>query len=150
VTTPTTPTLAGFLLFIRGQMGVSTTVLPDDSIFIVWAYNVAIELVNLGLQAASPTVYMLAVYNLAASNLVNFAQDQAGNTYFADLRRTLQIDSMVPELVTSASDQGTSSSYFIPDFYKNISLADLQYLKDPWGRQYLAFAQRYGTLWGLN
>jgi hypothetical protein len=37
-----------------------------------------------------------------------------------------------------------------PDFVKTLTLANLQQLKTPWGRQYLAYAQSAGPLWGLS
>lgn len=144
------PTLAGFLLFLRNQAGVPTAALPDDSVYVTWAYDVAVEIVQQALQAASPTVYMLAVYNLATSNLIHFAGDTAPSTYFADLRKKLDINGEVLGVLTSTSDEGTSVSVQAPDFVKNLSLSDLQYLEDPFGRQYVAFAQRYGSVWGLT
>ena len=33
---------------------------------------------------------------------------------------------------------------------KDFTLANLQNLKTPYGRQYLAWAQAYGPLWGLS
>jgi hypothetical protein len=36
----------------------------------------------------------------------------------------------------------------VPDFFKDLSLADLQMLQDPWGRRYLMIAQQFGSLWG--
>jgi len=38
----------------------------------------------------------------------------------------------------------------VPDFFKDLSLADLQMLQDPWGRRYLMIAQQFGSLWGLS
>jgi hypothetical protein len=37
-----------------------------------------------------------------------------------------------------------------PEAMKTFTLANLQNLKTPWGREYLAIAQRAGTTWGLT
>jgi hypothetical protein len=146
----TQPTFAGFVNFVRMGMGIGTDNLPDDSIWLVYAYNVAIAVVNLGLAAVGGPIYMLSVYNLAADNLINYAQDTPPSTYFADLRKFYKIGSLVPGLIQSTSDQGTSESLMIPDALKDLTLANLQNLKTPWGRQYLAWAQSWGTVWGLS
>ena len=52
--------------------------------------------------------------------------------------------------MSSSSDNGTSASIMDSELLKNLSLADLTYLKDPFGRQYLAFAMRFGQQWGLS
>lgn len=155
------PTLAGFIAWARVEMGITTDQLPDDSVWWGYAFNVAIDVVNLAICQASPTIYMLAVYNLAASNLVEFAQDPVGSepfkqynnqplTFFSYARAVWNINGYVSGTITSASDESTSSSLIVPDYSKNLTLADLQYMKTPYGRQYLAFAQRYGTLWGMD
>lgn len=144
-----TPTQAGFLAWVRSRMGVPTAALPDDSLFIGYAYDVAVALVNPAL-AAVPPIYMLAVYNLAGDNLVNFAPDETGSTYWSDLRTGYGTFAFAPGVVTSAGDQGTSSGLLNPEQMKEFTLANLQNLKTPYGRQYLAFAQAYGTLWGLT
>jgi hypothetical protein len=146
-----TPTIEDWLLFIRYQMGIGTAVLPDDSPSIIYAWDMAIALVNLDFALIPGPLYQVAVYNLAGSNLINWAIDVPGSTYFKDLRAQWKIDSFVPGVVQSASDEGTSSSLQIPEFFNNLTLADLQLLKDPWGRAYMAIAQNYGpTVWGLN
>ena len=150
-TVNTTPTEADWLAnFVRLNMGISTVVLPDNSPSIDWAYQVAVAIVNPDLAQAEGPIYLLAVYNLAASNLINFAQDQAGQTYFTTLRDQFEINSFVPGVISSSSDVGTSESMTISKAFEELTLADLQYLKDPYGRQYLMFAQRAGTLWGIT
>ncbi len=151
------PTLAGFQTFIVNTMGINNTILPPDSPVVSMAYNVAIDIVNLQLNCASPDIYTLAVYNLAGSNVINYAQDQPGApiyqdglTFFNYLRKIWNIYGFVSGVVQSASDQGTGDSLVVQDAAKDFTLADLQYLKDPYGRQYLAFAQRYGALWGIS
>ncbi len=143
------PTLAGFQAFIVNNMGISNAVLPPTAPVIQTALTVAIDVVNLTLNAI-PDVYTLAVYNRAGDNLINYAPDAAPSTYFADLRANYKISGFTAGVVSSTSDEGTSVSIDNPDFMKGLTMSDLQNLKTPYGRQYLAFAQRYGTLWGLT
>lgn len=72
-------------------------------------------------------------------------------TYFAGLRAQYGIDTVSTGVVTASYDQGTGSSFLNPDQMKEFTLGDLQTLKTPYGRAYMAFAQKYGqTLWGLS
>ena len=144
------PTLAGFLAFVRNQAGISTGALPDDSVYITWCYMQSLEIVNTALQVVAPIGYMLAVYNLGTSLLIQSAQDTPPSTYFADLRKKLDVNGSLLGQVTSSSDEGTSISVEVPDFVKALSLSDLQLIKDPFGRAYVAFAQKYNTAWGLT
>lgn len=164
----TQPSLAGFVAFIANVMDVTPPVgpanpliLPPDSPVIPIAYQIALSIVNpalatvgsvtQGIMPAMPSIYALAVYNLAGSNLINYAQDQTGRTYFQDLRAALKINSFVPGVVAGSSDSGTATSNLNPEFMRNFTLANLAQLKDPYGRQYLAFAQAAGpTIWGLS
>ena len=144
------PNLADFTAFLRNVAGFSATVLPDDSAVIVMALRVAVDVVNPALNVI-PDIYTLAVYNLGADNVVRFSQDQPGQTFFADLRASLKLNSFSSGVTSSASDEGTSESYLNPDFMKTLTLQDLQNLQTPWGRQYLIFAQMYGPgMWGLT
>ena len=162
---PTTiPTIFGFIEFIRLQVGINSLVLPDSNLAIQFAYNVALSIVNPFLanvgnypncnyingQVPTSPIYMLAVYNLAADNLINFTQDVVGSTYFADLRKQWNLAGFQSGVISNSSDQGTSQSLVVQEAAKNFMLADLQYLKTPYGRQYLAFAQRYGSLWDIS
>jgi hypothetical protein len=158
------PTLAGFTAFLRAA-GFTTAVLPDNSVWIGYAFDVAMAIVNVYLAqvpvgtAGTMTIYTLAVYNLATSNAINFAQDVPGASpadgskppmpYFAWTRRQWNVDSFVSGVVNSASDEGTSSSWTVPKPAEEFTLADLQLLKDPWGRTYLQLAQNFGTLWNF-
>jgi hypothetical protein len=144
------PTLAGFMTFIQNNMNISATALPPTSEWIGWAYDYAQEVVSPTLGCVSSLIYALALYNLAGDFLVNYAPDSPGQCVFANLRSTYKIGSFVPGVVQSTSDNGTSTSLLVPDFMKELMLADLQELKTPWGRAYLAFAQKYGTLWGIT
>lgn len=177
------PTQANFTTyFLRGVMGIPSSVIPDDSPAITVAFNIALEITNTDLAFAGacfspfgPTppnpapVYTLAVYNLAGDRLVNFAPDPVppvfypgsppytsdanGNEipYMAYLRQQYHLAEFTPGVVTSTSDEGTSGSLLNPEVLKTLSIADLQTIKTPWGRQYLAFSQSYGYgPWGLS
>jgi len=98
-----------------------------------------------------PSYYAWAVYNLAGHFLIMFAQDTPPSTYFADLRDKYGMNTFVPGVIQASHDQGTGQAFIVPDFVKNMTLADLGYLKTPWGRFYMGLAQAYGpTIWGLT
>lgn len=143
------PTLAGYTALLR-QQGFSTQYLPDNSPYIGWSYNVALELVNQQILAASSLIYKLAVYNLATSNMLSWAQDQTGQTFFSDLRKKWNLDDFIPGVISATSDEGTSESMEVMEQLKALTISNLQNLKDPWGRAYLGFAQSVGSLWGLS
>lgn len=158
------PTLAGFLTFIRGNMGINTTVLPDDAPVIPMAFQIAMDLVNCDLNIASPDIYTLAVYNLGGDNIINFApdvqppvpyaavSDNPGDLpFFQYLRSKWKLLDFNSGVVQSTGDEGTNVSLVVQEAAKNFTIANLQQLKTPWGRQYLSFAQSYGpTIWGLS
>lgn len=154
------PTLDGFTTWVRDVMGADTTVLPDDSIYLQYAYYVAIEIVNLQLQKASALIYRLAVYNLGGSNLINWAQDPLGSPivpgsepplqYWAFLRKQYGTANFVAGTISAAYDQGTGESIATVEGLTNLTIGQLQLLRDPFGRTYLGYAQAAGSLWGLS
>lgn len=150
------PTLAGFNTFVYDVALINPLYLPVGSPVIGYAYDVALSVVNTALVVVrSPpgeqwSPYARAVYNLGMSNIVNYAQDQPGRTYFTDLRRELGIAKFQAGVVSSTGDQSTSVALLNPEFMRTMTLANLQQIKDPWGRAYLQAAQDYGTLWGLT
>ena len=151
------PTLAGFNIFVYNVMLIDPLVLPTTSAVIGYAYNVALGVVNQALMGAGCppgsqwSIYAMAVYNLGGSNLINYAQDQPGYTYFNDQRTNFGITKFQPGVVAGTSDAGTAVSLLNPEFMRNLTLANLQQLKDPWGRAYLQFAQDYGpSIWGIS
>lgn len=142
------PTLAGYIDYLRNIVGISTTYLPNNNPTIEMSYGIAIEIVNIQLADISSNIYTLCVYNLATDNLINFAQDQPGQCYFVDLRASFKINSFAPGVITESHDESTGQSLLNPEFMKNLTMANLQMLKTPYGRNYMGLAQSYGTLWG--
>lgn len=143
------PTLDGYIAWLREQ-GFTDTALPADSMFLALTYENSLATVNRALISASPIIYTLAVYNLGADFLINWTPDQPGSTFFVDLRKGYGVLDFSPGVVSSSSDNGTSTSLMNPDFLKGLTMGNLQNLKTPYGRQYLAWAQSYGTVWGLS
>ena len=144
------PTLAGFTAFLRNVAAINTTVLPDSSAVIPMAYSVALDIVNQTLQSAGVNIYTLAVYNLATDNVINYAQDQNGQTFFADLRKSFNTLGFVGGVIQSSSDEGTSESMIIQEAAALFTMDNLQQLKTPYGRRYMAFAQSYGYIVGVT
>lgn len=140
------PDLAGFILFIRNTMRISADVLPDDDPSIGSAYELSIAWVNRQIACISQVLYSQAVYNLAASFLINFGPEAV----FGPIREQLGLNNFTAGVIGASSDETTSQTRIVSDALKNLSLADLQQLKDPYGRWYLAIAQQYGDLWGLS
>lgn len=144
------PTLAGFLSFLRGTVAIDPLNLPDDAEVISVAFEVAMEQVNTDLARVGRHVYSLAVYNLAADRVINFAPDQPHRDYFQKVKERLGIDVFVPGVIASSGSGPTSESTLNPEFLKTMTLANLQNLKTPYGRQYLALAQSVGSMWGMS
>jgi hypothetical protein len=160
---PSTPTLAGFLAFLANVVQIPSAALPTDSPVPGYAFNFALTTVNPALQiACGPTpnawsAYTVAVYNLAADILINWAQDPQDEPayknelqYFAWLRDSYGINQFVAGVIQSSSDEGTSQSMVVPDQFKGLTIGQLTNLRTPYGRQFLSISQSFGTLWGLS
>lgn len=154
-------TLAGYESFITNYMKIPVAALPLNDPIILMTLAIAEELVITDLKVVTspcgstlgytqPNVYELAVYNLAADFLINFAQDQPRQNYFANARAAFGINNFVAGVISESHDESTGQSILTPDFMKNLTLSDLQRLKTPFGRTYLQLVQGVGTLWGLS
>lgn len=141
-----TTSLSGFIGFVRSDMGVTAGQVPNSSPSFSLAYGGAVEWVNRDIEMVMPNLYAVAVYNLAASFLVNYGTEPA----FVAFREKYELNDFRAGVISSASDESTSAQRLVPDFFKDLSLADLQMLQDPWGRRYLMIAQQFGSLWGLS
>jgi len=154
------PTLAGFLIFIVNVMGITIATpgnLSPASPWPGWAFAGSMNTVNPLLAnvpylapVGSWTVYQWAVYNLAGDILINYAPNQAPDTFFSDQRASLNLTNFQPGVVTAAADQGTSSTLIDPEVMKGLTISQLANLGTQWGRNYLGVAQSVGTNWGLT
>ena len=135
--------LSGFTDFVRAE-GVSTTVLPDDSLYLSTAYDIASSIVNTDINLISSIIYDLSVYNLGMDNLINFAQDVTGQTYWADIRKQFNVNSFVAGVIKESNDETTGQTIETPEYFKQMSLINLQNLKTPYGRVYMQYSMQYG------
>jgi hypothetical protein len=150
-----TPTIEGYTNWIRTIMGVPVEALADDSPYIPLSYNISVSTVNYYLGCVSGLLYTQAVYALGGDILCNIVQDDPDatppyNTYWSDLRAKLGVNNFTPGMINAANDEDTSAAILTPASLQNLTLADMQNLKTPWGRMYLQIAQSVGTLWGLS
>ncbi len=114
-------------------------------------FSVAMDITNDALSQAAGSQYSLAVYNLGADRLINYATDIAGQTFFTDLRKELKITTLSVGVASSANDQGTSVGILNPEAMRMFTMMDLQTLKTPYGRTYMGIAQQYGpSIWGVT
>jgi hypothetical protein len=145
---PQSPNIADFTTFAIGE-GVPSGDLPTTGIqWAQWALNMALDQ-TLGdemgsVSSAYPQAYVLAVYNCAMHNLVKIGQDVSPLTYFTDTREAFKLSSFLGGVVLASGDETTSQTLAVPESLKQMTLRDLDYVKTPWGRQYLEFSQMYG------
>lgn len=144
------PSLLGFLDFLRTQVEIPISALPDNSPQIEPSYDQSIDEVNDDLALVSVNIYTTAIYNLATHYLVNVARDVDGSTYFAEAQDKFGLTRFVVGPLSSAADVSTSDSFAIPDYVKRMSISDVELMKTPWGRAYMSIAMKAGTLWGIS
>ena len=146
----TSPSLIGFIAWTRAVMGIPTTAISDSDPGYAYAYQVALDLVPYDFQSYSPDIYTLTVYNFGGSNLLQWQQDIRGQTFFTDARASYGMNGFVAGVINSAADSSTSESLAVGHGLQNLDLISLQAIKNPYGRQAVAFLQSLGTLWGLT
>lgn len=148
--TQTTPNVTDLYTFLTTVAGVPVSALPANSPYIAWALSFSEEMTLQVLRAVGQDFYCFAVYLLATSFLINWCPDQPGQTFFTDTRKSLDIAGFTGGTVQSASDQGTSAGLDAPDFIKGLTPGQLQALRDPFGRQWLAMMADNGPIWGIS
>lgn len=146
----------GINTYIATWNGTSGTVSPAPaaavevatataySPYLAWAF-IGAEAVTLTPPPCMPPIlYVTAVYNYGMHKLLKIAQDQEGQTFFADQRANFKLLSFKAGPVGASADQATSQTLVTPDFLKGLTMGDLDLLLTPWGRDYLDYSQSYG------
>jgi len=144
------PSLNGFIAWAQAVMGIPTQAMSPTYPGWNYAYVLALDIVPTDFAATVPDIYTLTVYNWAGSQLLQFQQDYAGQSYFTTLRAQFGINNFIAGVVTSAGDVSTNEALAVGHGLRDLSLLDLQRIKDPYGRVALSYMQQLGTLWGLT
>jgi hypothetical protein len=104
-----------------------------------------------GTVQATPTSGNTFTYPLAADPGMETVPGTYTTGFFAALRKQWNILAPVTGVVAESHDESTGTSVLNPEQMKEFTMANLQQMKTPYGRAYIAFAQSYGqTLWGLT
>jgi len=144
------PTLDGFIAWSRNVMGIPTTAIADNDPGYAYAYQVSLDLIPLDFSGTLSDIYVLTVYNFAGSLLIQWQSDIDGQTYFEELRAKYNINGFVAGVISAANDVSTGQTLAVGKGLQNLDLISLQAIKNPYGRQAIAFMQALGTLWGLS
>jgi hypothetical protein len=115
--------------------------------------NNAVILNQLGGPALGIGAYQLdGYYNipLEAMTVATPIIYQNNLPYFAYWRAQWGINKFTAGVVESTSDDGTSVSFHVPAFMDDLPMSALSYLKTPFGRAYLDYAQRIGGAFGMS
>lgn len=153
----TTPTLSGFQTWATTYAGITSTILPYNDPSWNDAFTYAQDIVNPAIQTVSPIQFTLATYNLATDYLLNWGQDQTPVIVFANsmpffeyYRQQFNLTGFNSGVVTASSSETTSVGVQVPEQFARLTLGDLQLTKTPFGRAYLAIAQKIGYATGLT
>lgn len=150
-TNPTSPNLTDFYTYVTDQ-GVPTANLASNSDYLSYALNYAQETVITIAIGVGPVIsgtatpYVMAVYNLGMHSLLMIAPDQPGYSFFKDQRQNYALSSIKTGVVLASGDQATSQTLVVPEFFKNLTLEQLNLTQTPYGRMYLMYAQKYGPV----
>lgn len=140
---PSAPNLNDFATFAYNQ-GVPEGDLPSDSDYLQWSFDIAMGIALIPPADMPPIQYVLAVYNLGMHQLLKIAQDQPGQTFFAQQRTAFKLLTFQAGPVGASADQSTSNTLVAAEFIKGLTMQGLDLLNTPWGREYLSYAQMYG------
>lgn len=146
----TVPSEDDFITFCRNVAGITVTVMPDGDPGFDRAYAVALAMVPHELNCLDSYIYTDCVYCWGVSVILQFQQDQTGQVYFTNLRNAYGTGNFVPGVISSDADESTSTTMTVGKGLQDLTIEDLQRVKDPYGRQSIAYLQNLGTLWGLT
>jgi hypothetical protein len=146
----TTPTVADFEAWCRSVMGISTTVMPTNDPGFALAFAFSQAMVPIQMAQLDAVIYTYTVYNLGGSYILQWQQDQTNQTFFAAARTAYGINNFVAGVISASNDESTGETLAVGEGLQNLDLLSLQAIKNPYGRQAMAWIQALGTNWGIN
>ena len=141
------------LTWAGGQVTATTTAALAASVgeTITVAISGSVPLGYNGTYTAVVTGANTFVYELPTDPGTVTQVGTYGIVFFSAQRKAYQLLSMVAGPIQSSSDESTSQSIAVSDMFKNLTFSDIDFMKTPWGRQYLSYAQTYGpTVVGVS
>lgn len=144
----TTLTVASF----NSGSVVTLNALVSDGVTLINATILA-QLTQVGNVALSTGTYQLDGYYTIATETMTVATPiiyQQSMPFFAYWRAQWNINKFTAGVVESTGDEGTNVSFHVPEFMDNLPMSALTYLKTPYGRAYLDYAQRVGGAFGMS
>lgn len=152
--TPGVPNVTDYTTFLRNELDIPVSALPDNSSWITWALNRGVALIQNFPGYVDQYDYTNVVYNCAAHIQIEITPDQPAQSFFSTLRGGgeggFNLVGSVTGILSAASDQGTSQSMVVPDAMQRLTFQDLQFAKTPWGRVALGWGQDIGPVWGVT
>jgi len=150
--TSPTPNVADFSIVLNTEIGIPNAILATIGTQLTAALAYAVHWTYKLLACVDNAIYLRAVYCLAVDRLLLFGLDPANksSTVFADLRKSMSLESFQPGVIASSGDEGTNQSFEVAESLKLLTLPDLQNMKTPWGREYLGYAQQGAPIWGVS
>jgi hypothetical protein len=118
-----------------------------------FAFNRAMAL-TLRVPTVQANDYVYVVYACATHVQLEITPDQPGQSFFSSKQGNgpggFGLGTPTAGIVASASDQGTSTTFTVPEAMKRLSFQDLQFSKTPWGRTWLGWGQDFGSPVGVS
>jgi hypothetical protein len=84
-------------------------------------------------------------YPMPTSPGTNTAPGMYNLSFFSGLRSQFNLMGFTAGPIISSNDNGTGDTLLAPDFLKGLTMSGLDLLKTPYGREYLAYSQQYGS-----
>lgn len=147
---------ATYLAFLRQQVGIPVAALPDTDPGIPYSLGFGNGWIGDTLTSVNAQTFIAddCVHCMSASFLLEIQADQPGQVFFENYRLQNgiakgQVYSFYAGVIESAKDESTESGLKIGEGLSNLSLFDLQRLKDPFGRRALSYLQSLGNQWLL-
>lgn len=146
------PSLQAFTAWIYGVMGVPLSALPEDSMVIPLVYEETREwLAPLSPYfSESPATWRVLFFNLGGHFLIGQAPDVEGSYFFEGKREEFNFYNTTAGVVSSTSDESTSVSMVVSPAMANLTLGNLEMMKDPYGKKALSILMELGPLWGIS
>lgn len=140
---------------VSGATSTASGLLPGNQVKIVNVSPLAYAgPPNLGyvVVQATPTTSSFQ-YNLASNpgTATLLAGAAVQQTLFATARQKFRLGQFFPGMVSTSSDVSTSVGLENPDFMRGLTIENLQLMSTPFGRAYMAIAQKAGpAVWGVS